>query len=110
MFYQKLTLILFFLACPVLAPADEAGFDEVCRIYTEAKNSHMPFQQLNNYIFDNVKDRVRVQDALDAHDAIIDASADVRYKIFKENVEDLLKRRWDCEAMKIMFGRTRPDQ
>lgn len=104
MFSRKFLLILFFWAYSICAyTADDAGFDEICRIYTEAKNSSMPKQQLSDYVFDNVKKRVSLKDALQAHGAVFSLAPAECYAIFKQSAELSLEQSWDCDAVKILM-------
>ena len=95
-----LVLPVLLTSSGVVFSADETGFDEICRIYTEAKNSSMSIEELSEYIFDNVKKRVSSTDALQAHDAVFQADPAVRYKLFKESAEYSLKREWDCAVIR----------
>ena len=83
--------------------ASETGFDEICKIYTEAKNSSMKKEDLNSYIFDNVKNRVTSKDTLEAHSAVFNLGVDKRFKIFKQSAEYSLKRKWECPAVEAMM-------
>ena len=104
MFIKKLVLITFFLTYSICAYAeDTAGFDEICKIYTEAKNSSMPKRQLSDYIFDNIEQRVTSVDALEAHGAVFNLEPARRYSIFKQSAELSLKRDWNCEAVKELM-------
>lgn len=83
--------------------SDQQGFDEVCCIYTEAKNSNMSIATASKYVMENISRRVDSKDALQAHEAIMQAMADQRYILFKQSAEHVLKKSWECEAMKSMF-------
>lgn len=100
---KSILIILSFLFSIGTIQAQETGFDEICRIYTEAKNSSLTKQQLSNYLNDNVSKRVSDKDALDLHNVIPQVSPSDRYKIFKESVEMSLKKQWDCAAMKAIM-------
>lgn len=93
-----LALIFTIILIPAISVA-ETSFDEICKIYTEAKNSSMTKKDLNNYIFENVKNRVNSKDALEAHSAVFNLGIDKRFKIFKESAEYSLKRKWECAAV-----------
>ena len=82
---------------------DQAGFDEICTIYTEAINSSMAQEQLSDYIFDNVERRITDKDALQSHEAVFNLSPEERYSIFKQSAELSLKRKWDCDAVKELM-------
>jgi len=97
-----LTVLLFSGSISVYA-IEDAGFDEICKIYTEAKNSNMPKRQLSDYIFDNIKNRVSSKDALDAHAAVFNLGVDKRFAIFKEIVESSLNHKWECAAVKELM-------
>ena len=97
-----LTAIIFLLSIGFIQ-AQTSGFDEVCRIYTEAQNSSLTKKQLSDYLNDNVAKRVRDRDAVTAHSIIPQVSPSERYKVFKESVELFLKRKWDCAAMKALM-------
>lgn len=102
---QKLTfvIVVFMLAANVYAGQD-AGFDEICRIYGEAQDrKNMDREQLSAYIFDNIKQRVNVVDAIQAHSAIFNLAPAERYAIFKESAEYSLKKDWDCPAMQALM-------
>ena len=105
MINRILILILFFSLSVSIAIAgnEQAGFDEICRIYTEALNSNMPKQQMSDYVFDNVKKRVQVKDALEAHSAVFNLAPQERYTIFKQSAEMSLKNSWDCPAAKELM-------
>ncbi len=97
-----LTVLLFSISISAYA-IEDSGFDEICKIYTEAKNSNMPKRQLSDYIFDNIKNRVSSKDALDAHTAVFNLGVDKRFSVFKEIVESSLKRKWECVAVKELM-------
>ncbi len=82
----KKTLIfcfLFWTHSSLIQANETLGFDEICRTYTEATNCSMKKEQLSEYIFINVKERVNVKNALDVHDMIFQLDPKERYKIFK---------------------------
>ncbi len=79
------------------------GFDEVCQIYTESKNSSMPINIASKYIMDNIQNRVTSKEVLQAHEAIMQAMGDNRYTLFKGSAEHVLKRTWNCSTMKATF-------
>jgi hypothetical protein len=79
--------------------SDESGYDETCRIYTEAYNTNMPIGTLSNYVLENIKKRVRSEDAREAHQAILHAAPPTRYGLFKSSAEHTLGHNWDCKAM-----------
>jgi len=60
----------------------------------------MNIENMSNYIFSNIKQRVKSKDALDAHEAVLQLDAHQRYKIFKQSAEFSLKHKWNCTAMK----------
>ena len=97
-----LTLILFFSSLNV-SFAVETGFDEICTIYTEVKNSNMTIEVASKYIIDNIKTRVNSTDALQTHEAIMSALGKVRYDLFKESAEHTLKKSWACPAMQSLM-------
>ncbi|MCK4708860.1 MAG: hypothetical protein KAU21_09605 [Gammaproteobacteria bacterium] len=70
---------------------EQQGFDEVCRIYTEAKNSNMNVETASKYIFDNIKKRVNSKEVLQTHTAVMEAMGDDRYPLFKGSAEHVLK-------------------
>ena len=100
---QLLILIIFSTFAITAFALNDSGFDEICTIYTEAKNSSMPKEQLNQYIFDNVATRVNNIDALDAHGSVFHLPPTERYSIFKQAAEMSLKRNWDCAAVKALM-------
>ena len=105
MFKYKVILTILLLSTYSLScySKTEAGFDEVCRIYTEAHNSNMSIDVLSSYIFNNIKKRVSSRDALEAHDAVMNADSFTRYTLFKGSAEHTLKRTWDCIPMKTIM-------
>lgn len=103
MLKHQFITIIFIWTCSIVAFASDQGFDEICRIYTEAQNSSMQKEQLSSYIFDNVKKRVNNKDALDAHDVVFLADPKERYSLFKQSAELSLKRSWDCPAVKALM-------
>jgi hypothetical protein len=104
MFNPKFIFILLFCIYSINAyPENEAGFDEICKIYTEALNSSMTKEQLSEYIFDNVKTRVNSIDALEAHAVVFNLDPAKRYSIFKQSAELSLKHNWGCEPIKILM-------
>ena len=98
-------LLLFLVFCSITAYAvdNKSDFDLICQIYTEAKNSSMTKEHLSNYIFDNVENRVKSSDALEAHTAVFNLEPTKRYPIFKESAEYSLKQKWDCDAIKDLM-------
>ena len=101
---HQIVLGFIFYSYTIIACAVEnTGFDEICKIYTEAINSSMPKEQLSKYIFDNVKSRVNNIDALDAHGSVFQLDPAERYSIFKQGAEMSLKRSWDCSAVKSLM-------
>ncbi len=98
--FLAITLLLFSTS---YLYAKDVGFDEICRIYTEAKNSSLKKQQLSDYINTNISARISNKDALTTHSIIPQASPAERYQLFKKSAEHSLKRKWDCDAMKIII-------
>ena len=91
---QNFALILILFSTSLnISIAGETGFDEICKIYTEVKNTNMTTEMASKYIFDNVKVRINSADALQTHEAIISALADKRYTFFKESAEHYLKKK-----------------
>ena len=104
MTFKKLMFLLLLIFFQInIAAADQSGFDEICHIYTEALNSSMKGDQLNNFINDSVKSRVTDKNAKITHDAITQARPDERYKIFKDSAEHYLNKRWACPDMKTLM-------
>ncbi len=104
MFKHALGILIIIWTCTNISYAEtDAGFDEICRIYTEAVNSSMKNEQLSDYIFKNIQKRVNNKDALDVHDMIFQLAPAERYKIFKQSAEMSLKRNWDCPAVKQLL-------
>jgi len=100
MLQRNLCLTLFTVAFSTASYSEEVtGFTEICNIYTEAKNSNMANNQLNDYIENNIEKRVRSVDALNTHDAVFQVKLNERYSIFKQSAEFSLKQPWSCEAM-----------
>lgn len=93
------TITLLTLSAPVHS-SNETGFDKICKIYTEAKNSSLAKENLSIYIFENVQNIVNVKDAFEAHDAVFNLGLDKRFIIFKESAEYSLKHKGDCAALK----------
>lgn len=84
--------------------ANEAGFNQICQIYTAALDSHMNIKNMSNYIFSSIKQRVKSKDALDSHEAVMQLDASKRYSIFKKSAELSLNHRWNCPAMKKLMA------
>jgi hypothetical protein len=107
MLLRKLVFVFIFTFSLSLSAegirANKNGFDVICQIYTEAINSSMSKDQLRNYIFDNVENRVKSIDALEAHVAVFNLPPEKRYPIFKESAEYSLKNKWDCVAIKSLM-------
>ena len=95
-------IILSIISISTISAA-ETGFDEICKIYTEAKNSSLSKSQLSNYIFENIKNRVTSKDALEAHSAVFNLGVDKRFSIFKQSAEYSLKHKWECAAVKELM-------
>ena len=95
-------IILSIISISTISAAD-TGFDEICKIYTEAKNSSLSKSQLSNYIFENIKNRVTSKDALEAHSAVFNLGVDKRFSIFKQSAEYSLKHKWECAAVKELM-------
>jgi hypothetical protein len=105
----KKFLFAVFLLCSYAAHAadtDEADFDKICKIYTGALNSTMNIEQLSDYIFSNVAQRVKSRNALDAHEAVMQVEPVQRYNIFKQSAELALKHPWNCAAMQQIMKTT----
>lgn len=105
---KKLIFIVFLSVFSLYALADKSpvsstGFDIICQIYTEAKNSSMTKEQLSDYIFSNVDKRVKSKDALEAHSAVFNLEPAKRYPIFKASAEYSLKQKWGCPAIKVLM-------
>lgn len=83
---------------------NEAGFAQICQIYTAALDTNMNIEQMSGYIFSNVAQRVKSKDALDAHESVMQLKALQRYKIFKKTAVMSLKHNWDCPAMKKVMA------
>jgi len=98
-----ITLLLGLNSISAFAIDNISGFDVICQIYTEANNSSMTKEQLNNYIFDNVESRVKSIDAIEAHTAVFNLEPKKRYPIFKESAEYSLKKKWNCDAIKLLM-------
>lgn len=107
MFKYKVFLTILLLSTYSLTcySENEAGFDEICRIYTEAHNSNMSINVLSSYIFNNIKKRVSSNDALEAHDVVMNTDSITRYTLFKGSAEYTLKRPWDCLPMKAVMNK-----
>lgn len=76
------------------------GFDEICKIYTEALSANMSKEQKFNYIWDNIERRVISRDAIAAYSAVANADPALKYDLFKQAAEISLKRKWDCDVIK----------
>ena len=100
-----LAVILLFSHTIHAEDSNEAGFTEICKIYTAALNTNMNIEQLSDYIFSNVTQRVKSKDALEAHQAVMQLDSSKRYEIFKQSAELSLNHIWDCEAMKKVMAR-----
>ena len=96
-------LIILLYMLTNISFASDNGFDEICRIYTEAKNSNMNKTQLSDYIWDNIQHRVKDEDALKAHEAVFQLDPAKRYPIFKKSAEISLNKKWGCQAIKDLL-------
>jgi len=104
MIIRKITLAIIFSIISISAfSANETGFDEICNIYTEAKNSSLSKSQLSDYIFENIKNRITSKDALEAHEAVFNLSVDKRFSVFKQSAEYSLKQKWECTAVEELM-------
>ena len=100
----RLIAVLFLIIYPILGfTAENASFDEICAIYTEAKNSSLTSAARSEYIFKNVENRIQSKDALQAHSAVFNLEPKKRYAIFKKSAEYSLKKKWDCETIKQLM-------
>jgi len=97
-----LTLILFISSINI-SFAVNTGFDEICTIYTEVKNSNMTKEVASKYILDNIKSRIKSAAALQTHEAIMSAIGNIRYDIFKESAEHTLQKSWTCPTMQSLM-------
>ena len=100
---KTILALLFILLQLSNLHAEDLGFDEICQIYTEAKNSSMKSEQLNDYINNNIAKRISDKDAITTHSIIYQVAPPERYKIFKESAEYSLKREWSCASMKSLM-------
>jgi hypothetical protein len=102
---QAILLTLMVSVFSTFAIADERQeFNEICRIYTEINNSNMSKDVASKYVIANVKARVSSKDALIAHEAIMQAMPDQRYKLFKQSAEWKIGSSWSCDAMEHLPG------
>ncbi len=85
------------------ANSNNSGFDTICQIYTEAENSNINKDQLSDYIFSNIRNRVTSIDALEAHDSVFQLPPSKRYRIFKQAAEYFLKRKWQCTSIESLM-------
>jgi len=101
MLFRTSVFIIFFcsLVNTSFATEQQPGFDEICNIYTEIKNSNMTQEQKEDYIFDNIEKRVQQQGAKDAYSASVIVDPNKRYDLLKESAEMVVKHKWDCPAM-----------
>ena len=99
-----LAVILLFSHAIYAEDNNEAGFTEICKIYTTALSGNMNIDQLSGYIFSNVEHHVKSKDALDAHEAVMQLDASQRYKIFKQAAQLSLNHSWNCPAMKKVMA------
>jgi hypothetical protein len=102
-----LAVILFFSHAVYAQNGNEAGFNEICEVYTAALNSHMNIEKMSDYIFSSIAQRVKSKDALNAHEAVMQLDASQRYKIFRQSAELSLKHNWNCPAMKEVMAMKR---
>lgn len=104
MIIRKITLAIIISIISITAfSAEKTGFDEICKIYTEAKNSSMTKEELSTYIFENIKNRVKSKDALEAHEAVFNLGTDKRFSVFKQSAEYSLKHKWECVAVEELM-------
>ncbi len=104
--YLKIPTFFLLSLYVVLACSEQNnGFDEICTIYVEAKNSSLARSrdELSEYVFTNIKNRVNYQEAVSVHDAIFGLSPSERYPLFRQAAESKLRRTWDCPAMKVLL-------
>ena len=97
------TLFILITYNSIFQSAQASGFDEICNIYTEAQNTNMPKEQLSEYIFDNVKKRVTLPEAIEAHGSVFHLDPKKRYSIFKKAAEITLNKTWDCPAIESLM-------
>ena len=104
MYISKFILCVLLISVSVHSYSTEHdGFDEICKIYTEALNSSLSQSEQGLYIFDNISKRVTNTDALMTHSAIPNLDPNQRYGVFKEAAEYSLKHNWDCAAKNTLM-------
>ncbi len=81
------------------------GFDEMCKIFTEAMNSGDENSgQVSAYIEENIKSRLSAGEARDAYEIMFHLEPEKRYALFKRVAESDLKREWQCEPMRQLLS------
>jgi len=110
MFTKGITLsaIIFLISCSMGTSLDSTnGFDSACQIFKEASTKKLNPEELGNYIaseLDNMGKQFASKEVKEVYHALFNVSPSQRYKLFKESAETTLKRNWNCQAMKDLYG------
>jgi len=101
---RPILTIIFLMTCPV-ATAQANDFDKVCHFFSslEDKNNQrsMSHKERNQFISGKISNQLSSHsNARIAWEAIAFASSEQRYALFKSGAESVIKRKWDCDAMK----------
>jgi len=103
-----LTAILFLMSCSMDTPLKNTNaFDSACQIFKEASTKNLNPEELGNYIateLDNMDDQTALKEAKEVYHALFNVNPAQRYSLFKQSAETTLKRNWDCQAMKVLYG------
>ena len=83
----------------------ENDFDKVCRYFQllekESNLEKMTNLERTDFILENINKNLKPSsNARAAWEAISYAVADQRYELYKSATESVLKKKWQCEAMK----------
>ena len=110
MFTRSITLtaIIFLMSCSMgTSPKSTNGFDSACQIFKEASTKNLNPEELGNYIateLENMGDQLASKEVKEVYHALFNVNPTQRYSLFKQSAEITLKRNWDCQAMKDLYG------
>lgn len=98
-------LLISSVSCGFTTQASENDFDKVCEYFQAlAKLDHinsMTKLTRNDFIIKHINKNLKpTSDARVAWEAIGSADASIRYSLYKSSAESVIKRKWQCNAMK----------
>ena len=103
-----LTVIIFLMSCSMDTPLKSTnGFDSACQIFKEASTKNLDPEERGNYIateLDNMGDQIASKEVKEVYHALFNVNPVQRYNLFKQSAETTLKRNWDYQAMKALYG------